>query len=184
MELIAEILEGSQAAMEVLVKRYYKIIFSYVYRSTGNYHTSYDLTQEVFVKMMKSIDKFEGRGNSFKNWLFKIALNNVRDYFKGSRYRAFKETTEFSSDIPDENIVELIPRMQRRDEIKKAILQLPEVQRDTIILRFYNDMKIKDIAKVMDTTESTVKSRLRLGLGKLKDILKEEEKEDESKFGF
>ena len=182
-ELINEILHGSQAAMEVLVNRYYKVIFSYIYRSTGQYHTSYDLTQEVFIKMLKSIQKFDKKIGNFKNWIFKIAVNTVKDYFKSSSYRGFKEMTEIDENRVDEgeNVVELLSHMSKRSEIKKALIELPGYQRDAIILKFYHDMKIKDIAVVMDTNESTVKSRLKQGIDKLKNILEEGEICDERK---
>ncbi|MDF2674131.1 MAG: polymerase, sigma-24 subunit, subfamily [Clostridiales bacterium] len=185
-ELIDEILEGSQAAMEVLVNRYYKGIFSYIYRSTGQYHTSYDLTQEVCIKMLKSIQRFDKKIGNFKNWIFKIAVNTVKDYFKGSSYRGFKEMTEIDENRVDEgeNVVEFLSRVSKRCEIKKALIELPGYQRDAIILRFYHDMKIKDIAIVMDTNESTVKSRLKQGMNKLKNILEEGEKVDEGETGY
>jgi RNA polymerase sigma-70 factor (ECF subfamily) len=185
-ELIEEILGGSKAAVEVLVNRYYKGIFSYIYRSTGQYHTSYDLTQEVFIKMIGALNRFDRRSGNFKNWIYKIGLNVMRDYFKGRGYRGFKEAVEIDEERCDEdsNVVEIISRMSQREEIKKAITELPEFQRDAIILRFYHDMKIKDIAAVMDTTESTVKSRLRQGIEKLKNILKDGEVNDETKLGF
>jgi RNA polymerase sigma-70 factor (ECF subfamily) len=185
-ELIDEILDGSQAAMEVLVNRYYKAIFSYIYRSTGQYHTSYDLTQDVFIKMLKAIKSFDRRIGNFKNWIFKIAVNTVKDYFKGSGYRSFKEMTEIDENKIDEgeNIVELLSRISQRNEIKKALIELPGYQRDAIILKFYHDMRIKDIALVMDTNESTVKSRLKQGIDKLKNIIERDKKVDETEIGF
>lgn len=185
-ELIQEITGGSQAAMELLVNRYYKGIFSYIYRSTGEYHTSYDLTQEVFIKMLKSTGKFDKRIGNFKNWIYKIAVNTVKDYFKGSGYRSFKETVEINETgvCEGDNIIEFLVHMSLRNEIKMALLELPGYQRDTIILKFYHDMKIKDIALVMDTNESTVKSRLKQGIDKLKNILEEGENHNERKMGF
>ena len=85
-ELVEEILNGSKAAMDVLVRRHYKNIFSYVYRKTGNYHLAYDLTQEIFIKMMKSIKNYKQQGK-FSSWLLKIAVNHCRDYYKSSDFR-------------------------------------------------------------------------------------------------
>lgn len=185
-ELIDEILDGSQAAMEVLVNRYYKGIFSYIYRSTGQYHTSYDLTQEVFIKMLKSIERFDKKAGNFKNWIFKIAVNTVKDYFKGSSYRNYRDMAEIDENRmgEGENVVELLSHMSQRNQIKKALIELPGYQRDAIILKFYHDMKIKDIAVVMDTNESTVKSRLKQGIDKLKKMLKEDNDFEEGKIGF
>jgi RNA polymerase sigma factor (sigma-70 family) len=184
--VIEEILGGSQTAMEVLVNKYYKMIFSYIYRSIGNYHTSYDLTQEVFIKMMKAIDKFDMKGGSFQNWIFKIAVNTVKDYFKGSGYRAFKEVIAVDIEKCDgnNNVVELVSRMSLSEEIKNAVMQLNETKREVIILRFYHDMKIKDIAKITETNESTIKSRLKQGIAKLRIILRGDEKNDEEGFGI
>lgn len=173
--IIEEILGGSQGAMEVLVNKYYKMIFVYIYRNIGHYHTSYDLTQEVFIKMMKAIGKFDMKVGSFQNWIFKIAVNTVKDYFKGSGYKAFKEVIEVDKEKCDENnnIVDLVSRMSDSEEIKNAIMQLNEDKREVIILRFYHDMKIKDIAKVTETNESTIKSRLKQGIAELRSILRE-----------
>jgi RNA polymerase sigma-70 factor (ECF subfamily) len=184
-DIIKELLDGSKSAMELLVNRYYKQIFSYVYRNTGQYHTSYDLTQEVFIKMMKGIYRFDNEEGSFKNWIFKIALNTVRDYFKGKSYREYKEISELDEGIRLENgkYVDLVSHLSQRQDVKNAILGLPEYQRNVIILRFYNDMKIKDIAKVMDTNESTVKSRLRQAIEKIRNILSEGGEDNETRLG-
>jgi RNA polymerase sigma factor (sigma-70 family) len=184
--LIEEILGGSQAAMEVLVNKYYKMVFSYIYRSIGHYHTSYDLTQEVFIKMLKAIDKFDISAGSFQNWIFKIAVNTVKDYFKSRGYRTFTEAVEVEVERCDENsnVVELVSRMSESERVKNAVMQLDESKREAIILRFYHDMKIKDIARVTDTNESTIKSRLKHGIKILRSILKEDEENDEKGLGI
>jgi RNA polymerase sigma factor (sigma-70 family) len=185
--LIEEILGGSQAAMEVLVNKYYKMIFSYIYRSIGHYHTSYDLTQEVFIKMLKAISKYDREAGSFQSWIFKIAVNTVKDYFKSSGYRAFREAVEVDVEKCDEssnsNVVEMVSRMSESEQVKKAVLQLDQSKREAILLRFYHDMKIKDIAKITDTNESTIKSRLRQGIDKLRTILKEGGEHDDQGLG-
>lgn len=182
--LIRELLAGSQAAMEVLVNRHYKTIFAYLYRNTGQYHTSYDLTQEVFIKMMKAIPRFDPSAGSFQSWLFKIAVNTMKDYFKSRGYRSYQETAEADSDLEqaDENgnVVELVTRMSESERVKKALLLLDEEKRETIVLRFYHDMKIKDIAQLTETNESTVKSRLRKGIEKLRLFLKEESEDEKN----
>lgn len=78
-ELVADILSGSRSAMDVLVRRYYKTVYAYVYRKTSDKQLSYDLTQEVFMKMLKSLSSFKNTG-SFKNWLITVTVNHIRDY--------------------------------------------------------------------------------------------------------
>ena len=71
-KLIKEILKGNESAMEILVKRHYiNLVHSYIYRATNDYNISYDITQDVFIKMMKNIDKYNLENRKFKNRLSK-----------------------------------------------------------------------------------------------------------------
>lgn len=168
-ELILDISKGSQTSMEVLVKRYYKPIFAYIYRRTGDYDKTYDLTQEIFIKMIKGLKNYKRKG-TFKSWLFTIANNHCIDYFKSSSYNYENNLLGLDENITDEtsNVSDILSRNMERKKVKQAILSLPEYQKNVIILRFYHDFKIKDIAKITNTKEATVKSRLNQGLNKLK----------------
>lgn len=171
-ELIEEIKNGSQAAMEVLVKKHYKNIFAYVYRKLGDYHLAYDLTQEVFIKMMKSIGTYKAKGK-FEHWLLTIAVNHCRDYFRSSTYKHRSKEQEIFHQIKDgsENVWDLLSKKIDSEKVKEALQTLPEYQKETIILRFYHDLKIKEIAQITKSKEATVKSRLRQGISKLKELL-------------
>lgn len=171
-ELIDEIKSGSQAAMEVLVKRHYKNIFAYIYRKLGDYHLSYDLTQDVFIKMLKSINNYKPRGE-FKHWLLTIAVNQCRDYFRSSKFKEKSQEQELGDWIKDEreNVWDLISKKVDSERIRNALQQLPDYQQEAIILRFYHDLKIKEIASITNSKESTVKSRLKQGTDKLRRIL-------------
>ncbi|WP_062049533.1 RNA polymerase sigma factor [Bacillus sp. JCM 19034] len=182
LELIDEIHNGSQAAMEVLVKRYYKFIFSYIYRKIGDYHLAYDMTQEVFIKMMKSINRFHGSGE-FKHWLLKIAVNHCRDYYRSSAYKKKVGEEELANQLPDENesVSDLISKKADSERVKEAISQLPTYQREAIILRFYHELKIKEISDVTNSNEDTVKSRVKQGVVKLKKWLKGGDEDEEKR---
>lgn len=179
--LINEIKNGSQSAMEVLVKRYYKQIYSFIYRRTSDKETAYDLTQEVFIKMMKSIPNFQEKAQ-FKTWLYTIAVNHCNDFFRSKAFQVMKMTEELGdTHTSNENIPYIFEKNEKRREIMTAIMSLPDFQSNTIILRFYHDLKIKEIADIMRTNDSTVKSRLRQGMEKLKSILQRGEDNDEAK---
>lgn len=171
-ELVEEIKSGSQAAMEVLVKKHYKNIFAYMYRKLGDYHLAYDMTQEVFIKMMKNIHDYKGKGQ-FKHWILTIAVNHCRDYFRSSIYKKRNEEQELAPQLKDEkeNVWDLLSKKIESQKVKEAMEQLPDFQKDTIILKFYHDLKIKEIAEITESNESTVKSRLKQGIEKLKKIL-------------
>lgn len=172
-ELINEIKRGSQAATEVLVKKYYGMVFSYIYRTTGDYHTSYDIAQDVFMKMIKSISNYKYKGK-FKNFIMTISVNCCRDYFRSSAFKNAKVQQKIKDDYEDNNsnVWDIFNKDYRRQNVKKAVLMLGFEQREVIILRFYHGLKIKDIAELTDTCKSTVKSRLRQGIDKLRNIMK------------
>ncbi|MFX4302736.1 RNA polymerase sigma factor [Alicyclobacillus tolerans] len=170
--LVAEIKCGSQSAMEVLIRRHYKLVFAVVYRKTGNYHLACDLTQDIFIKVAGGIGRYTGDGK-FKNWLVTIAYNHCTDYFRSPRSRHQNQETSVPENIPDErmNVIRLLEKDDERQRVKDALMGLPEYQRDAIVLSYYQDMKIKDIANVMQCSDSTVKSRLHQGLKKLRKLL-------------
>lgn len=181
-ELIEEIKNGSQAAMEVLVRKHYKRIFAYIYRTVGDYHIAYDLTQEVFVKMMQSLHLYQRKGR-FANWLITIAVNHCRDFFGSRLYKQASDEKELQPYVSNkrDNVWNLLSKKWESEQVRQAIQQLPTFQREPIILRFYHDYKMKEIAKITKSNESTVKSRIRQGTNKLKRILEKRGVEDDFK---
>ena len=168
-ELVKEILDGSQAAMEVLIRRHYKVVFAFIYRHLGDYHTSYDLTQEVFIKVMKSL-KYYRESNKFEHWLIKIAINCCRNYYSSREYADKSSSVSYDEITESTNITDIFGQSLKQQEIKKAILSLPKDQRDAVILYYYSGYKIKEISKITGSNDATVKSRLHQALKKLKKI--------------
>jgi len=167
-ELIKEITAGSHAAMEMLVARHYKSVYAYVYRQTGNYHLSCDVTQEIFIRMIKGLRAYREDGK-FINWLFKIAVNCCRDHCR-SYAKQTSQLHTLSIDLSDErdNVYEIFCRKAEREKLKAVLDSLPSLQREVIILKFYYGFKIKEIAELTQALQSTVKSRLREGIANLK----------------
>lgn len=173
-QLVEEMRLGVQSSMEVLVKRYYKIVFAYIYRYVNDYHLAYDLTQETFVKMLRHADSLT-RQSSFRYWLLKIALNICRDYFNSRSFRNGQRSVELDEQneaaLEEPQVIDMLDRKAESVAVQAALMALPTYQRETVILRFYHDLKIKDIASLTKATESTVKSRIRQGLSKLKSLM-------------
>jgi len=172
-ELITEIRRGSRSAMEVLIRRYYKLVFGIVYRKTGDYHVACDLTQEVFIKVAKSVSSYKGEGK-FKSWLTSVTYHHCADHYRSATHARKKNEIEIQPEIADEsmNVYRLLERNDERKAIRNALMELPDYQRDTIVLSYFEGMKIREIAEIMKCTESTVKSRLYQGLGKLRKMVK------------
>ena len=159
-ELIYKIQHGNKELLEILIEKYYDDIYRFCYYKTGNSSLSYDLTQETFLKLIKYIGTYKHRGK-FKSYLITIAMNVCNTYF-------------------DENKVELEElddnqRIEQKNSIDKALKELPEKQKEVIILKYYEDLKIKDISKILDEKVPTIKSRLKQGIEKLSRYLGKED---------
>jgi len=172
-ELIKEIKRGNKSSLNVLVDRYYKVVYAYIYRSIFDKSIAYDLTQETFIKIINNIKNYAHKG-SLKSWMLTIAVNQCRDYFRSKEAK-----TKLLSDSLEESEFEAdnatIPSIFERKETRKYIIQkmqeLPFEQREVINLKYFHDLKLKEIADVTNTSESTVKSRLYRGMDKLGELL-------------
>lgn len=161
--LIKKVQNGDSEAINILISEYYQSIFAFFYKNTSNYHQSKDLTQEVFIKMMAGISRYSPK-TPFKNWLFTIASNHLKNYYRTlSRRPVCVEISE--EHIAVDNKIENIAI---ESDIKAALSSLPSEQKEAIILRYYHDFSIKDISKITGAKETTVKARIRYGLEKLK----------------
>ena len=163
-ELIERIQSGDKQALNILIEQYYQLIFGYYYKATsGDYHQSKDLTQEVFIKMVSSIGKYKNK-TEFKNWLFTIASNHLKNYWRGVNrqpvYCELKEEVKSSENNIEQGMEE--------SEIRSALNSLPKEQKEVIILRYYSGFQIKEIAKITKSKESTVKMRIKYAIQKLK----------------
>lgn len=172
-QLIRQIQKGDKEAFDILVRKHYQNIYSYCIRRTGNQVAASDLTQDIFLKLVKSIYDYRFSGK-FINFLFTIAVNTCNDYYR--RPHQFNQNIyglQIADDKPTP--IENIIRDEQGMIIKKKIDELPDIQKDAIILYYYHGMKAKDIAKITGAKLSTVKSRLKQGKDKLKKIFNEED---------
>lgn len=172
-QLIKEILKGNESAMELLVKRYYKMVHSFISRYVGDFNIAYDLTQEVFIKIIKNLNRYDYQDNGFNKWALKIASNHCKDYFKSKAYKQ-RQVSEDINNIEissSENVIDILEKNEKRSQVIKALNNLPDLQREAIILKYYNDLKIKDISRITGANESTIKSRIFNGIKSLKNII-------------
>lgn len=166
--LIKAILHGEEEAMETLVHRYYDEIFYYIYRLGSSYEDAKDITQEVFIAMLKALATYQEQGD-FKAWLYKIAHNRAMNSFRQNKqsisFSIEHENLRIGSDIGDQIVKQSI--------VKELLNSLPKKQRNTLILKYFHGFTAKEIAKITGTSIPTVKSRLLQGLQKMKKRMKE-----------
>lgn len=174
LDLIAEIKKGSRASQEILIRRYYKLVYSFIYRMVGDKELAKDLTQETFIKLLNNIEKYQ-HSSDFKSWLLTVASNHAKDFLRSRANREHQHTYELYEQHDtrtEKSVSSIFEKNEKRKEIKEALGELPGYQREAILLKYYNDMKISEIATVTNTSIPTVKSRLKQGLAKLEKYLK------------
>lgn len=138
----------------------YRLAYSY----TGDYGDADDVTQAVFIKLYKRIDKFDSDIN-VKKWLIKVTINECKTLFLSTWKRRIVPLTE-----KEENI----SLKENDNSILLGIMELPKKYRLVIFLYYYENFKIKEIANILKKNENTVKTNLVRARGLLKDMLKEE----------
>ena len=173
-QLMFEAAKGNRAAMELLVLRHYNDIYAYAARRTGGTHAAQDIAQAVFENLVRTVAAYRPLGR-FRAYLFTIAANEVRSYFRNK-----PETSVLPEDLGDGgDTVRLLMRRDDYRQVRAALQDLPANQQEALILFYYHDLTIKDVARITGNNENTVKSRLRLALGKLRCRLKGELDEEE-----
>lgn len=176
-ELVAEVLRGSQAAMEVLVRRHYREVHAFLCRRLGDQQVAYDITQEVFAKVLTSLSAYRGPGK-FANWVFVIAANRCRDFIRAAEAaRGHLSPSRVPDDLRDDtaDVWDLFERRLREDRVQTALQALPDAQREAILLSYFHGYRMREIAEITGVVESTVKSRIRQGLAKLRHELQRRE---------
>lgn len=166
--LIQKVKQGDREALNDLIKEYYQGVFAYFFRNTRDYHKSNDLTQDVFIKVVSGIDSYENRGK-FKAWLFTVACNVLRNQWRHENLHKQCEYNEAVGGASDDHSTAVADKLRLED----ALEQLPPEQREAVILKYYHDLRIRDIALITGAAEATVKSRLNYALKKLNKSVKE-----------
>ncbi len=172
--LIRRIKQGDEAAFNALVYRHYDNIYAFCCRRCGDRELAADLTQEVFLRLVTAVYRYSVTGK-FTNYLLTIAVNVCNDHYR----RKKPETApleEFSA--ADPGAEERLLENDSAEAVRRALDALPDGQRDTVILRYWHNMKLRDIAAVTGVPTATAKSRLRLGMARMRKIIEEGEEDE------
>ena len=145
-----------QEAFAQLYEEHFDKIYRYVTLKIGNETEAEDMTQQVFLNALQSISSFKWKGVPFSAWLFRIAHNQVVDYFRSKKRTTvpLDESLVSSSDNPQS-------ATERKLDIEQLILatkQLTEAQREVISLRFAGELSIAQVAKAMGKSQGAVKA--------------------------
>jgi RNA polymerase sigma factor (sigma-70 family) len=180
-ELVHNYVGGNEACLEMLIKRHKRKIFTTIYLIVNDRYIAEDLFQETFIKVIHMLknEKYSEEGK-FLPWAVRIARNLAIDYFRKSK-RTPTITDCDGEDIfkyielTEENREEQIIRKQTEKQLRVLINQLPEEQKQVLVLRHYGDLSFKEIADVTKVSINTALGRMRYALNNLRKMMIEKE---------
>jgi len=182
-QLVGAYLQGDSDALNFLVERYLRRIYNFAAKYIGNVKEAEDLTQEIFLKVWRSLKKFDSQ-KSFKTWIFSIARHVCIDYLRRKKIITFSalenddDSESFSDKIIDESasIVEKITKQELGREMNKYLLRLSEANRTVLILHYNQQLTFREIAELLGESLDTVKSQHRRALQYLKRLIERDRK--------
>jgi RNA polymerase sigma-70 factor, ECF subfamily len=166
-ELIERCLRGDQHAWEQIVRLHWRKVFNVAYKFVGKHDEAEDLTQDIFLKIFKSLDTFDRRAN-FQTWLISVSRNLCIDHYRSVR----KERETIDRDVdpgdltPVSHEVSPYAALEQRDRVsllREAMNELPETLRTAVLLRDIRELTYQEIADTLRLPEGTVKSRINRG---------------------
>jgi len=182
--LVRRCLSGDGTAWEELVQRYNRRIYNICYRFAGSADDAQDLTQEVFIKMYRTLSSFDVERGAFMTWVTTVTRNLLVDHFRKSKQDRMTDSLD-TAPSEHEDAMPLAEQIQDKGQAPDARAQSGEVKeavhlalqklspdlREAVILRDLQDMDYREIATVLKVPEGTVKSRINRGRAELARLL-------------
>jgi RNA polymerase sigma-70 factor, ECF subfamily len=170
--LMARLVQGEEQALSTLYDRYARLIYAIAFRISGDQNSAEEVTQDVFQAIWQSAASFQSDAN-LASWIMGIARHRAIDTTRSRRFRARQRETELPEDQPsaDSGADESTDRLLLREVMKEALTSLPSAQRQPLTLAFYGGLTHHEIALQLGEPIGTIKSRMRLGLLKLRSSL-------------
>jgi RNA polymerase sigma-70 factor (ECF subfamily) len=170
---------ADKEAANKLVSMYYKEMYAFVYKQLLDSELSLDLTQELFISVLKTIHHFDHRKASFRTWLYRVASNRIVDYYrsKSYKYRKLSETLD-GHDFKDEKDISV--SLEYKEDIERAteiINQLETSSQQIVRLKLFGEYSLQEITAIVQVPLSTVKTRYYAALKLIKKEMKEHQYE-------
>jgi RNA polymerase sigma-70 factor (ECF subfamily) len=168
-EIIAGCKDGEAECFARLLEVYASRCYGYFYRLTGNADLSEELLSELFVKLVEKIGSY--KGGSFESWLFKIGSNIFHDHLRGKQRR--KKLVEYQKKQLSSETVEVEKKWgsELGDKLQRHLGRLDTGTRELIMLRYYSQLSLKEIASIRSEPIGTTLSKLHRGLKKLREMM-------------
>ena len=181
-ELIQRFIKGEQSCFEEIIHRHKNKVFAYIGLYIRDQSLAEDIFQDTFLKVIQSVKagKYYDNGK-FLSWVMRIAHNLIIDHFRRLKQMNTMSNDDYESDLfnsrklADANIEENIVRSQIRKDVRKLIGQLPDDQKEVVILRHYAGLSFKEIADLTDVSINTALGRMRYALINMRKIMQEKQ---------
>jgi RNA polymerase sigma-70 factor (ECF subfamily) len=165
--LIQRCLQGDQHAWDLIVRQYWRKVFNVAYKFVGKHDEAEDLTQDIFLKIFKSLDTFDRRAN-FQTWLISVSRNLCIDHYRSVRKERQTidrgvDASDLSPATPEPGPIAALEQRDRVVLLRQAMAALPETLRTAVLLRDIQELSYQEIADKLRLPEGTVKSRINRG---------------------
>ena len=175
--LVSDYISGKEASLSILINKHQQRLFSFIYSKIQDKDLTEDIFQDTFIKVIKTLKK--GKYNEegkFLPWVMRIAHNLVIDHFrKNNRMPSFKNTDEFNifSVLHDGtlNAEKQLIQEQIYDDVRELINELPEEQKEVLVMRMYKDMSFKEISENTGVSINTALGRMRYALINMRKLI-------------
>jgi len=170
--LIQHAVAGNSQAFGELYQRYLEKIYRYIYFRVGNVADAEDLTEEVFIRAWEALPSYTIGVHPFTSWLYRIAHNLVIDHVRKRKPVQTSDDELMNRPSKAPNAEEVLQERQVADELKKAILQLDNLDQQVIILRFIEELSHREVSNILDITEGTSRVVQHRALSKMRQIMR------------
>jgi RNA polymerase sigma-70 factor, ECF subfamily len=177
-QLVERCLGGEESAWEDLVRVHTRRVYAICYRFTGSDHEAQDLTQEVFLRVFRSLKSFRAGEGSFTVWLSRLSRNLLIDHYRRTKLERATDSIEEQLPMLEERTAMssrtegLVAGREASELLQGALQKLSPELRETVILRDLEELEYREIAQVLNVPEGTVKSRLNRGRAELARVLR------------
>jgi RNA polymerase sigma-70 factor (ECF subfamily) len=169
--LVYKCLSGDELAWDAIVQRYRRKVFNVAYKFVGRHEEAEDLTQEIFLKVFKSLGTFDRRAN-FQTWLISVSRNLCIDHYRKVRQERLTidrrvDPGELSPASQEPGPISALEQQDRVSLLREALSALPESLRTAVLMRDIQELSYHEIAERLRLPEGTVKSRINRGRAEL-----------------
>lgn len=179
-DLVKRFIQGDQTSIEVLINRHKNKVFTYIILIVKNQSLAEDIFQDTFIKVIKSLKEGKYKDNGkFVSWVIRIAHNLTIDHFRKEKQINTYSNEDYEADIfnskklAERTVEDIMVETQIIKEVRLLIDELPEDQKQVILLRHYGGLSFKEIAEQTDVSINTALGRMRYALINLRKLIEQ-----------